>query len=68
MAFVNKGKTAAVKKAPKVKCQGCVMVNKHFLSNCKIISKEAKKMIMSAKRQEWKAKKQVVVATEVEKE
>ena len=44
------------------------MVNVHFLSDYKVISKEAKKMIMAAKRQECQAKKQGVVATEVEKE
>ena len=29
--FVEKGKTAAVKKAPKGICHGCGMVNDHFL-------------------------------------
>ena len=33
------------------------MVNYHFLSYCKVVSKEAKKMIMASKRQEWQAKK-----------
>ena len=60
MAFVQQGKTAVVKKSPKGKFNGCGMVN--------VVSKEANKIIMAAKRQERQAKKQGVVATELDKE
>ena len=44
------------------------MVNEHFLSERKVVSEEAKKIIMAAKRHEWQAKKKGLVATAVEKE
>ena len=54
MAFVDQGKTDAVKKYPKVKCHGCSMVNAHLLSELKVVSEDAKKIIMSDKRRERK--------------
>ena len=54
--FVEQGKTAVVKKAPKGKFHRCVMVSDHFLSYCKVVSKESNKTIMSAKSQERIAK------------
>ena len=68
MVFVDQGKTSAVKKAPKGKCHGCGMVNDHFLSDYKVVSEETNKMIIFENSQEWQAKKQGVVVTEVEKE
>ena len=67
MSFVKQGKTASMKKTPKGKCHGCCMVNDHFLSYQKVVSKEAKKKIMATKKEEYKAKKQGVFATEVQK-
>ena len=43
VALSKKGKTAAVKKSPKGKCQGCGMVNNHFLSDCKVVSKNQRR-------------------------
>ena len=56
MAFVKQGKTAAVKKDTRGKCHGCGIVNDHFLSDLKVVCKEAKKIIMASKRQEWQEK------------
>ena len=60
IAFVKKGETATVKKDPKGKCHRCGMVNDYFLSDCKVVSEEANKIIMAAKREEWQAKKGLV--------
>ena len=51
ISSVEQGKTAVVKKSPKGKCHGYGMVNDHFLSDFKVVSKEAKKMIMYSNRQ-----------------
>ena len=68
MVYVKQGKTAAAKKATKGKFHGCGMVNDDFFSDFKVISEEAKKIIIAAKRHEWQAKKKGLVATAVEKE
>ena len=39
MAFIKQGNTAAVKKYNRGKCHGYGMVNDHFLSKCKVVSK-----------------------------
>ena len=51
VAFVDQRNTSAAKKAPKGKCHKYGMFNDHLLSDCKVISEEAKKMIMASKRQ-----------------
>ena len=45
-----------MKKAPKGNCHGYSMVNDPLPSDCKVVSEEAKKMVMDDKRQEWNEK------------